>query len=438
MTVNRPENLARYVRRQIVGALLIAVVFIVGMGVWSVAAPLASAALAPGVIGIETRRQTVQHLEGGIVAQLFVRDGDRVEQGASLLRMDATVARSTYDLLEGQFIDLKTEEARLMAEQGGAGTVPKPDLSGGVLNRARADAALNAQRALFDSRRSAMESRVQILLQRIRKLAAQIDGLDKQEASTLQQFEIILREEGIVGKMVRQGLEREPRLLALQRARADLDGVLGEINAKRAQAEIRIGETELEIVDLKANTLNQVTGDLRRIVGQIADMEPRLRAARDTLSRIDIRAPVTGTVVGLRHHTVGGVLRPGEPIMDIVPADARFLVQARISPADIDVVRPGLPAEVRLSALSARTTPTLPGQVVHVSADVLNDPNARVSYYEAHIRLMPGAEDSDTPDLSVLYPGMPVEVMVITGRRTMVEYLTQPITDLFARAFRES
>lgn len=419
-------------------AALLAILFLVGFGSWSVTAPLSSAALAPGFIGIESQRKRIQHLEGGIIESIEVSEGDRVEEGALLLRLDATVAKSTYELLEGQFIELLAEQARLLAERDGNEEVAWPALLAVVGNIDRAGQAMAAQRALFQSRKATLHNRTQILRRQISQLDEQIRGFAAQEDSQRQQSQIIRRELKAVEKMVRQGLEREPRLLALQRAASEIEGLLGEIKSRRAQAEIRIGETELEIVDLEGSLINQVTGSLREIAGRIADMRPRLRAARGTLERTEIRAPVTGSVIALQQHTIGGVVQPGGWILDIVPANADFVIEAQISPADIDVVRPGHTAEVRLIAFTQRNTPTMPGKVIHVSADSLTNRTTQQDYYAAHIQLDIDQDVQVSSEiLNDLYPGMPVEVMIVIGERTALDYLIQPVADSFSRAFRE-
>lgn len=437
MKANVDLSLRCSIRGPVRFAKLLIIAFVFGFGIWAAIAPLTSAAIAPGIFGTEAKRKSVQHLSGGIIGELLVREGDEVEAGALLLRLEDTLARSTYELLEGQYIDLIAERARLTAERNGQKEVQLPNMK--VANNERATQALSAQRDLFESRMKAMDGRVAILNQKIEKLDAQIGGYMAQMDSVERRRQIIAKEIKAVSRMVRLGLEREPRLLALQRAAAEIDGLIGELSSSTAQAELRIEETELEIIDLKARTMNQVTGDLRDLAGRISDMEPRLTAALRTLSLTEIRAPVSGSVVALRYHTVGGVITPGQPILDIVPSNAELMIEAKVSPTDIDVVRPGMQAEVRLSAFAMRSTPTVPGRVVHISADRLTDRSGN-HYYAVHIE--PEFDINDAGDLedvlNALHPGMPVEVMIVTGKRTVLGYLMQPIADSFAKAFRES
>ena len=431
------------IARRLLGPLMLAgalvCVFFAGFGGWAAYAPLTSAAVAPGSIGLDARRKTVQHLEGGILAKLHVAEGDRVEAGQLLLVLDDTIARSTLDLLQGQFIDLMAQRARLEAEQTGADALARPAELDLVASQPRVVQAMNAQSALLQSRRTAYRSRAEILESKVQKLQEQIKGFDAQERSLRRQFELVQAETEPVRDLIARGLERAPKLLALQREAARIEGVLGEVAARRSEAGVLIGETRLMRLELDAQLQNQIAGELSTITSRIADMTPRLNAAKDKLARLEVRAPVAGTVITLARHTIRGVIGPGQPILDIVPADLDLLIEARVSPVEIDVVRPGLDAEVRLTAYSARTTPTVPGTVVHVSADLLSDPSNGLPYYSVHVRLSPDAARF-APDVNLtdLYPGMPVEVMVVTGRSTVLNYLMQPITDVIARAFRES
>lgn len=439
MTEKKPQSLLRAVRLPVFAGFVILVAFFAGLGSWAYLAPLTSAALAPGEIGVETRRQMVQHLEGGIIEEIAVKEGDTVEEGALLVRMNKTVAESTFELLKGQYIDLLAEMARLRAEQKGEDRITFPDILDEAENQERVQLAKEVQTALFDSRAMAMKSKIDLLNRRNLELHEQVKGFEIQTKAAHKQLELINKEEGIVRKMVEQGLGTAPRLLALQRQQADLEGLLGEIASRISQANIRIGETNLEVLDLQARQTNQINSDLRNLVSRIEDMEPRIKAAQNTLHRVELRSPAAGTIVGLRYHTVGGVIPPGGHVLDIIPSNVAFQIEAQVSPADIDVVRPGLPAEIRFLAFSSRTTPTLMGTVVHVSADRLMD-ESKVPYYAIYVQINPEelTEDDKKKLVKNLYPGMPVEVMVVTGKRTAMDYFLQPITETFARAFREN
>ena len=370
--------------------------------------------------------------------EILVREGDRVEAGDLLMRLDDTVARSTFNLLEGQFIDQYALSRRLVAEQQDADGLTPGDDPPVFRDWARLQRSLAMQTEVFRNRRFALDSRKRIMRGRIELLHQQIAGYEAEIVQLQTQRELVALEQDAVEKIVRQGLERNSRLYATQRAAAGIDGQLARLRGRIAEAEISIGQAELEIADLVASFRNQVTGELANLANAMADMEPRLIAARNRLDRTEIFAPANGTVLSLSHHTIGGVIAPGQKILDIVPADSNYLIEAQIGPSEIDVVRPGLDAEVRLTAFSARTTPTLPGKVILVSGDRLWDETARAYYYAIHVQLSVDTLDHPPPiDLTELYPGMPVDVMVITGEKTVLEYLLQPITDAMSRALRE-
>lgn len=428
-------NLPVLLARPIAIALVLFTLFFGVFGVWASLAPLQSAAVAPGYIGVESKRKTVQHLDGGSVAGILVRDGDFVEAGALLLQLDDTIAIATRDLLTGQYIDLLAEESRLRAEHA-----EQPEITFLPYLRENADAArvrqaMESQINIFDARRKAMESKRQILAARIDEVEQQIEGFRIQRGALEKRLKLIEEEREDLRKIVSRGLEAKPRLQAFEREKVEIEGKIGEITSRISQARLRIGETRLEILDLQTKLLNQVAADLRGIRGKVLDMEPRLQTARDALERTAVRAPESGTIVGLRYHTIGGVIPPGGAILDIVPDQTEYIVEARISPRDIDVVKPGLVTEVRLTAFSARHTPTVIGHLIRVSADRMVSEKSGQAYYAAQVRLEMEAMDGIEP--RELYPGMPVEVLVVTGERTALDYLLSPVNDSLARAFRE-
>ena len=436
----RPTYLLRPLSRAIGIAALLFILFFGVFGVWASLAPLQSAAVAPGYIGVESKRKTIQHLDGGSVAEIRVRDGDYVEAGQLLLRLDDAIAAATLELLDGQYTDLLAEESRLRAEHGRR---PEIDFPPYLLERVdekgegggRAAQAIETQRGVFEARRRAMESKQRILAARIQETEQQIEGFRIQREAMEKRLVLIESERSDLQKIVSQGLEAKPRLRAFEREKVEIEGQIGEITSRIAQARLRIGETRLEVLDLESELLNRVAGDLRRIRGKVLDMEPRLQTARDALERTALRAPESGTVVGLRYHTIGGVIPPGGAILDIVPDQSEYIVEARISPRDIDVVRPGLATEVRLTAFSARNTPTVMGQLIRVSADRMVSEKSGQPYYAAQVRLE--LKEGGAIEPRRLYPGMPVEVMVVTGTRTTLDYLLSPINDILSRAFRE-
>lgn len=432
-----PLSLSRLVRGPRLAGLAVILVFLGGFGGWASMAPLSSAAVAPGIVSPDGQRRTVQHLEGGIIQEILVRDGDVVGIGERLLVLEDVAVRSERDIRESRLNGLLAVEARLVAELTLAEAIAFPaDLLARAETDAELAAALDDQRTHFETRAAAFVSRADILEARIAQLHEEIAGLEVQIDSQVRQLNLIDREIAGVGQLVDQGLERLPRLLSLQRMQAEIEGEIGANRSTIARAEQAIGETGLQILDLEANRREEAAGSLANIRAEIATIGEELRAREDVLARTMVTAPVAGTVVGLQFHTVGGVVRPGETILDIVPADEELIIDARLSPTDIDVVAPGLEAEVHLLAYAQRDMARLTGRVRDVSADRLVDEATGEAYFRARIEVLPEALDSLGDDI-VLTPGMPADVLITTGERSMLDYILSPIERSLSRAFRE-
>lgn len=406
-----------------------------GLGIWSGLAPLSSAAIAPGVVNVDTNRKTVQHLEGGIVGDILVTEGSVVEAGQVLVRLDDTRADASYHLLQGQYLATLALEARLAAERDGHPAIAYPTELVRQRGAPDIDEIIAAQDGLFAARLRSLEGETSVLRQRVTLFEEEIKGLRAQQKAKEHQSTLIREEYKSVKELYDKGYERKPRLLALERAQAALEGDRGELIAQISRARQAIGEAELRIIDRENNFQQEVVAELRDVQVKIAELRDRVRAQEDVLQRVDIRAPLAGTVVDLKVHTPGGVIAPGAPILDIVPSEERLVIEARLRPDDIDTVHVGLPAEVRLTAYKRRNTPTIAGHVIQVSADRFIDDRTGLSYYLARIELDDGALDF-LEDVK-LYPGMPAEVMIETGKRVVIDYLLGPIIDSIRRAFRE-
>jgi HlyD family type I secretion membrane fusion protein len=404
-------------------------------GLWSTTAMLDSAAVAEGRVIVESQRKTVQHLEGGIVHRIFATEGMRVEAGTPLVVLDQTQTRSSLDTLRSQQDELLAREARLLAERTGSKAVTFPlELVARTDDPPIAE-LLDGQRRLFAARSETLEGQINILIQRRAQLDAEVAGLRAQVASTDSQLGFITEEmqdaRGLVGK----GLERKSRLLVLEREAANLQGRRGEYLASIARAGQRRGETDLQILDLHNKRTEEVAKDLREVQGSLREISERLHAAEDVLERTVVRAPVSGLVMNLQVHTAGGVVGAGKPILDIVPQDDNLLIEAKLRPADIDSVHTGLPAQIRLTAFKQWRTPLLSGRVRYVSGDALIDQRTGEASYSAHLVVDRG-ELQRAGGLN-LQPGMPAEIMIVTGRRTALDYLLLPLKESFSRAFRE-
>ncbi|MCS6891360.1 MAG: HlyD family type I secretion periplasmic adaptor subunit [Rhodovarius sp.] len=408
--------------------------FFGGFMAWAVSAPLAEAAIAPGVIKVEGTRRTLSHLEGGIVREILVRDGSRVEAGDVVMRLDDVQASANLEAARAQRIALLAQQARLLAEAEGAAELRFPaELA--AAGDPRAEEAMTGQRALFEARRAALASQLLVLEARIAQHQALIGSAQGQLAASLRQLELIRQEEQMRRGLVAQGLARLPELLAVQRAQAGLEGQIQDIQGQIERAGAAIEEARSSMEQLRRQRAQEVNAELRDVTARLHEVEERLRAARDVAIRREITAPEAGTIVNLRVFTVGAVVRPGDPVMDLVPARDRLVAEVHVQPFDIDVVHPGLQAEVRLPAFKQRLVPYLHGHVTFVAADVTIDPATRAAYFRSHIEIdedqlarLPGV---------FLVPGMPVEAHIQIGRRSLWRYLTQPIRDSLYRAFRE-
>ncbi|MCG8355611.1 MAG: HlyD family type I secretion periplasmic adaptor subunit [Kiloniellales bacterium] len=430
-----PPSVPLNARPAVIAGLVTVIVGLGGFGAWASLAPLESAAIAPGTIIVDSNRKQIQHLDGGIVAELVVRDGDHVEPGDVLLRLDETRARSTLAILESES-DLATAvEARLLAERDGAAEIRVPERLIDKAERPEIAALVAGQQSLFEARRDSREGEVAILEQRVLQLGDEVVGLEAQAAAKARQSALIADELKGLQKLFEQGHAPRTRILALQREAARLDGERGELIARVARTRTAIGETKLQVIQLNTRFQEDVIAELRDIQASLFDLRERIAAARHVVEHIDVRAPVAGKVVGLSVHTIGGVIQAGDTILEIVPGDDRLLVEARVQPIDIDNVLIGQEADVRITAFKQRSTPVLIGEVIYLSADALTDPRSGEPYYTARVAI----SDAEVARLEgqLLQPGMPAEVIIKTGERTALDYLVQPILESANRAWRE-
>lgn len=415
--------------------LALILTFLVGLGAWAALAPLQSAAIAPGVVTVDSKRKTVQHLEGGLIASINVKDGDWVSEGQVLVELDDAETRAEVGILKDRLAANLAMQARLRAERNGWEALSLPaEIATLVGDAAEAGVIAEGERRIFEERRRFLRGQEAVKHRQIAQLDAEVKGLKAEIASEERQLRLIRYERDTLSDLVDKGLARRPRLLELQRAEAAIEGDQAGNRADIARAQQRIEEIDLSIIDVRNRMLNEVVTALRDARADIADLRDRLSAAWERLERTKVRAPVDGVVVDLQIFTTGGVLRPGDAILDIVPKGDLLLVEAQVDPDDVDVVRPGLPAEVRIQAFSASDAPLLGGEVVTVSADSLTDARRGHSYYAARVRL---GDLSPLPSGAALQPGMPAEVMIVTGERTALQYLIDPLRSRVARALRE-
>ncbi|HEY9215611.1 MAG TPA: HlyD family type I secretion periplasmic adaptor subunit [Ancylobacter sp.] len=429
----KPENDG--VDRHLWLGLAVVAFLVIGCGGWAATAALNGAVVASGTLMVESHVKRVQHQEGGVVGQIQVRDGARVEAGDLVLRLDDTVTRANMMVVDTQLVELAARRARLEAERDG-----RPELAYGADLLARG-AEDNVARALdgeirhFASRQEARDGQIAQLRARMQQLADEGIGIEAQIAAKTSELGYIAEE--IVGavELHGKGLMPVTRLRSLQREQARIEGERGQLQAELARSKGRISETELQVLQIDQDTQSEVIKELREVEAKWAELQERLIAARDKMARIDLHAPIAGMVHQLAVHTVGGVIAPGETVMLIVPENDRLVVEIHVNPADIDQVTIGQPAMVRLAAFSQKTTPEVKGTVARISADLTKDEKAGTSFYVAQVALPP--EELEQLKGLELVPGMPAEVYLQTGQRTALSYLVKPLGDQIARAMRE-
>ncbi len=410
--------------------------FVLAFAVWSWAAPLNSAAIASGFLEAEGGgRRTVQHLEGGIVRQFLVKEGQEVRAGQPLVLFDATQSEASDAALRTSFYGLLAQDARLTAERLGLPTVSYPAELLAAARDPEVKEIIAASNAEFASRRRGLAEQAQILSQRIGQSNADIRSSGAQIAALSDQAKLLDDEQMSVDMLVDEGLERKSRLLALQRQKALVDGERGKLTNNLDRLRDTIGETRAQMVSLRGQAVLEASGLQRQVQLQIAEAREKLTVSSDIRARQQVLAPIAGRVANLRLITPGGVIGAGQPILDIVPTSEKIVVSARLRPIDIDVVHKGLKAEIKLTPYKARVIPNLIGTVKEVSPDAIYDKDAQQIYYKVIVEIS-AAQLKKYPDVQLM-SGMPAEVYIDLGSSSLLQYLFQPMIDSFNRSFRE-
>ena len=427
----------RSVHHELLAGGFICVLLIVGLGGWAATTHLDGAIVARGQLAVSGNVKQIQHRDGGIVEQILVRDGMRVEAGQEMLRLDDTTQRGNYAIVEAQLVDLMAKRQRLRAEQLGEPEIADVEpLPGFDSMEDELSTAVAAETALFQARRTAIAGQKAGISEQIRQLKAGVHGLDARLVATRDQVRLIGQELEGVEALMAQGLTTQRQLLALQRTRAELTGTIGQLETEIAQSNIAITRSELEISQVDLVQREQAERDLRDVDARIAELMERRGAARDLLDRLVVRAPQAGLVSQLTVHTIGGVIMAGATVALIVPDGDQLVVEAHIRPTDIDQAAIGQKAEIQLQTVDARTLPPFTGRVTALSADVIVQPMTRETYYLARISI---SDEALLRKERSLVSGMPVEVfLATTGRRTALQYLLSPLTDQLSHAMRES
>ncbi|MBL8526538.1 MAG: HlyD family type I secretion periplasmic adaptor subunit [Burkholderiales bacterium] len=427
-----PIEIDRHVN---VGLLIIAIGFLALLA-WAALAPLAGAVVAPGQLVPEGNHKTIQHLEGGLIRAIRVKEGDVVKTGDVLIELDSVAMRSRAEQLQLQVDSLSATEARLLAEEKNQATIELPgDLQGRQSEPAVAD-ILRGQREIFRSRSEARRMRVAASNGEIEQLKEQIRGLEAQQASSMAQLASVQDELKGLKRLFKEGFGWESRIRAFEREAEKLQGEAAKASAEKAAALARIQKTRADMARTEQEFIESTAGQRQETLRQLHDAEQQLRSVADGLQRLAITAPYQGRVLNLKKNAVGGVVAPGESLMDIVPLDERLIADVRISPQDVDQVEIGQRAEVLFPTLNKRQTPVLAGEVALVSADRLMDTATNQPYYLA--RVMITEPTHDKLGAVALKPGLPVEVHVQTGSRSALSYLLKPLTDSIRRGMTET
>lgn len=411
------------------------IAFTSGFMLWSATVPLAEASITLGQVKAEGNRRVVQHFEGGIVADILVRDGDRVKAGDPLLRLEETQSSASRDSLLASVWSLSAQLARLEAEAANAHRITfGEDLM--AERDARAVSAMENQMALFDARASSFDIRHQVIETKVSQHAALIASTAVQRSGQKAQLKLLQEEEADARRLLQKGLERASQLRALQRQIAAVETNLLDLAARSEAAVAEKAETERELESLRRERIAEAKAQAVETRMRLDEARQRLAAASDIADRRQVVAPEDGIVIASRFFNSGAVVRPGETVLEIVPENDRLLAEVRVAPTDIDSVHAGLAAEIRLPGYKQRVVPTLNGEVILVDGDLTQEPSTGAGYYRARILINP-AQVATLQDVE-LKAGMPVEAMIKTGERSLLRYLAQPILDSFNRAFREA
>jgi len=420
----------RGIRR--IGATIVLVTF--GLfGLWAAFAPLGNAVYGTGLVTVQTYRKTVQHLEGGIVKELLARDGDTVKKGDPLIVLDDAQLSAQYESTRNQLISTKAREARLRAERDDLPAIPPLEVSG--TDSQRAQEAIEGEAQVFNARKASRLGEIAVQRERIGQLKQQVLGLKDMIRTKVNLEKSYSGEIVELKDLLRQGFVDKQRLLEQERKLDMLKSEVADHESTITKTLLQINETELQIIQLTKNFSSEVVKELSDVQAKVFDLQETATALQDRLSRVVIRAPEDGMVLDMKVHTVGGVVSAGTPLLDIVPESSELVVEAHVSTNDIDRVAVGRLTDVRFSAFNSATTPVIPAIVTRVSADRLTDQQSGEPYYLVRVKLT--EEGLKRLGDRKLQPGMPAEVLINAGERTMLEYLLKPAGNMFVKSMIE-
>jgi HlyD family secretion protein len=419
---------------------MVALIFFGGFLGWAALAPMDQGAYAPAKVVVAGRHQTVQHREGGVVAALFVKDGQQVAKDQVLIQLNGGEVEAQQRSLAMAVIGLKAQRARLLAEQlGGSIQWPAEFAALTGVDKAEAERAMRVQTGQFEARAATLSTQGGVFGQRKAQLEEEILGIQRQIASLDEQTRLIGEELAGIRLLYERGFAPITQVRALERQQAQLQGQRAAAAAQIASSRERIGETRLQNVEVDKAQQESIAKEIRDVEFQLNELTPKLQAAEEQLGRIQIRAPATGTVVGLTVHTVGGVIAPGQKILDVVPYRAPLVLEAMVSPNDADDLKVGQTSEVRFTGVQERGLPRLSGTITGISADSFTDETTRASYFTAEVTVPLSEVEkirAQRPGFE-LKPGMPAQILAPLRKRTALQYLFEPLTDALWKSFRE-
>ncbi|WP_124336868.1 HlyD family type I secretion periplasmic adaptor subunit [Pseudomonas chlororaphis] len=402
-------------------------------GTWAALAPLDGAAYAPGVVTVQAYRKTVQHLEGGIVKSVLAHDGDIVKRDDPLIILDDAQLRSEYEATQSQLIAARAMESRLIAERDGLPAIDFGPMSDPA--SVRGEEARQGETQVFNARRGSRLGQISVLRERVSQLHQQIKGLESMIAVKGQLEKSYRGEIGDLSEMLKQGFVDKQRLLEQDRKLGMLRSEVADHRSTIDRTRLQINETQLQILQVDKDFNSDVAKQLAEVQTKIYDLQEKTSALEDRLSRIVIRAPDAGMVIGMTVHTIGGVVRSATPLLDIVPSVSELVIEAQVAPVDIDRVAIGKRADIRFGAFKSSTTPVIEGEVSSVSADRLTNEKTGTAYYLARVRVT--EHGVRTLGERKLLPGMPADVLIVTGQRTLLQYLMQPARDVMSQSMIE-
>ncbi len=422
---------------RIIWGLSIVTLVALGIGGWGMNAKLSGAVIAPGHVVVESNIKKVQHPTGGVVGEIFVKSGDHVNAGDVVMRLDDTQTKANLGIILTQLTELNGRKARLAAERDNLDKIEFPDVYDALSDRPdpQAQRVANGERRLFEVKRRLADGRKAQLRSRIEQFRSEIAGLAQQEKSKSRELRLVKEELDRLEALYAKKLVPQTRVLAMQRDEARIQGEHGALLAQTARVGGQINETELQILEIDENAITESQKEYREVEARVAELDERRIGAEDIMKRIDLRAPRSGIVHELAVHTVGGVIAPGDTVMGIVPKEDAKTVEVRLMPTDIDQVTVGQHAVLRFPAFNQRVTPEINGKISRLAADVSKDPQTGIEYYVARVSVT--NDEFGKLGKVQLVPGMPVESYIQTGDRTALSYITKPLSDNFARSFKD-